>query len=67
MNNARLPLLIAWAAKGLILRYGGVRLYRQGLPLFLGLILGQMVAGSAWHLIGHCQINPPMPCGHPLG
>jgi hypothetical protein len=52
MNNVWLPLLIAWAVKGLILRYGGVRLYRAAMPFFLGLILGQMVVGSFWHLVG---------------
>ena len=52
MNNVWLPLLLAWAAKGLILRYGGVRLYRSAMPLFLGMVLGQMVVGSLWHLIG---------------
>jgi hypothetical protein len=52
MNLVWMPLLIAWVLKGLILRYGGVRLYRQGMPFFLGLILGQMLVGSLWHLIG---------------
>jgi hypothetical protein len=36
----------------MVLRYGGLRLYRQGMPLFLGLILGEYVAGGAWSLIG---------------
>jgi hypothetical protein len=52
MNNVWLPLLLAWAAKGLILRYGGVRLYRSAMPFFLGMVLGQMVVGSLWHLLG---------------
>ncbi|MES2458947.1 MAG: DUF6785 family protein [Armatimonadota bacterium] len=52
MNNVWLPLLLAWAAKGLILRYGGVRLYRGLMPFFLGMVLGQMVVGSLWHLLG---------------
>jgi len=52
MNLVWTPLLFAWVLKGAILRYGGVRLYRQLLPFFLGLILGQMLVGSAWHLIG---------------
>ena len=52
MNLVWMPLLIAWVIKGLLLRYGGVRLYRQCMPFFLGLILGQMIVGSAWHLIG---------------
>lgn len=44
--------LIAWGLKTLILRYGGIKFYRQMLPLFLGLILGDFVAGSLWSLIG---------------
>lgn len=52
MNLVWMPLLIAWICKGVILRYGGVRLYRDALPFFLGLILGQMVVGCIWHLIG---------------
>jgi hypothetical protein len=34
----------------MILRYGGVRLYNQMMPFFLGIILGQVLTGSAWHL-----------------
>ena len=52
MNLVWLPLFIAWIMKGLILRYGGVRLYRQAQPFFLGLILGQVLVGSLWHLLG---------------
>lgn len=47
-----LPLLIAWVVKLLILRYGGLKMYRQALPLFLGVILGECVLGSLWTLIG---------------
>ncbi|MCC6728913.1 MAG: hypothetical protein IT208_06190 [Chthonomonadales bacterium] len=47
-----LPLLLAWILKLLILRYGGLRAYRQALPLFLGIILGECVIGSVWTLIG---------------
>lgn len=47
-----LPLLIAWIIKLLLLRYGGLRSYRQALPFFLGLILGECVLGSLWPLIG---------------
>jgi hypothetical protein len=35
--------LLAWVTKVLVMRYGGVRLYRQSVPFFLGLIVGQMV------------------------
>jgi hypothetical protein len=47
-----LPLLIAWIVKSLLLRYGGLKAYRQALPFFLGIILGECVIGSLWMLIG---------------
>jgi hypothetical protein len=52
MNLVWMPLMIAWMIKGLALRYGGVRFYRQAMPFFLGITLGQMLTGSAWHLFG---------------
>lgn len=47
-----LPLLIAWIIKSLLLRYGGLKAYRQALPFFFGVILGECVIGSLWMLIG---------------
>ncbi len=47
-----LPFLISWALKLVILRYGGLRLYRRALPFFLGLILGDYTAGALWSIVG---------------
>ena len=47
-----LDMLIAWICKATLLRYGGMKVYRQALPLFLGLILGDFVTGSLWSIIG---------------
>ena len=47
-----LDMLIAWGCKTLLLRYGGIKIYRQMRPLFLGLILGDFVMGSFWSLVG---------------
>ena len=47
-----LPLMLAWLLKLVIHRYGGLRAYRQYLPLFLGVILGECVIGSVWTLVG---------------
>ena len=47
-----LPLLIAWMIKSVLLRYGGLQAYRQALPFFLGIILGECVLGSLWPLVG---------------
>ncbi|MCX6101004.1 MAG: hypothetical protein NTV92_06245, partial [Candidatus Bipolaricaulota bacterium] len=46
------PFLIAWICKFSILRIGGLNLYRQVMPFFLGLILGDYVMGAFWSLIG---------------
>ncbi len=46
------PLFVVWLCKLLILRYGGVRLYRRGIPFAVGLILGDYVVAIAWSLIG---------------
>lgn len=46
-----LSILLAWAFKGLILRYGGVRLYRATTPFFLGLALGEFFTASVWVFI----------------
>ncbi|MCC7491333.1 MAG: hypothetical protein IT204_03255 [Fimbriimonadaceae bacterium] len=41
--------LIVWALKKLILRAGGIRLYRRLIPAFMGLVLGHFfAAGVVW-------------------
>ena len=34
------------------MHYGGLKWYRQFVPFFLGLILGDCVMGSVWALLG---------------
>jgi hypothetical protein len=46
------PMLMSWAVKALLLRYGGIRLFRAGVPFALGLILGDIVVGVLWALLG---------------
>ncbi len=46
------PLFVVWISKLFILRYGGVSLYRRGIPLAVGLILGDYVVSILWALIG---------------
>ena len=45
-------MILAWIFKGLPLRYGGLRAYRQFLPFSLGIILGDCVMGCARGLMG---------------
>ena len=42
---------IAWFFKMLILKYGGVKLFRRVRPFFFGLILGQFAAAGFWTVV----------------
>ena len=44
-------ILVSWTAKVIILRVGGIGLYRRALPLFIGLILGEYIVGGAWVIV----------------
>jgi len=46
------PLFLAWVVKGLVIRYGGHKLYMRLAPMFVGLVLGEFVVGGMWGLIG---------------
>lgn len=52
MNWLWSPTLIGWLIKMLVLRYGGIGLFRRGIPLFIGLILGDYVISCLWALLG---------------
>jgi hypothetical protein len=52
MNQVWMPFFLAWLFKTLVLRYGGIRLYRTSLPLFYGLIIGDFLAGGITTLLG---------------
>jgi hypothetical protein len=43
-----LSVFIGWLANSLILRYGGLRLYRKVRPFFIGLILGEFASVALW-------------------
>jgi hypothetical protein len=44
--------LVSWVIKLLLVRYGGMRMHTAAAPFFLGLILGDYVAGSVWAIYG---------------
>jgi hypothetical protein len=46
------PFFIAWTLKTLVTRYGGLRLYRQTIPLAIGLIVGDLLNSSLWNIVG---------------
>ncbi|MFC1717133.1 DUF6785 family protein [Candidatus Poribacteria bacterium] len=52
MNPFWFSIFLSWAAKFTVLRYGGLRLYRKSIPLFLGFILGEFIADSGVCILG---------------
>jgi hypothetical protein len=52
MDYMWFPFFVAWLIKSIVLRYGGVKMYRRTLPLFLGLILGDYVVPALWGVYG---------------
>ncbi len=44
-------IFISWLIKVILLRFGGIRLYRRAYPIFLGLVLGEFIIGGGWVLV----------------
>jgi hypothetical protein len=44
-------ILLGWLAKVLIVRFGGVMLFRQALPFFIGMIIGEAGAAAFWLVV----------------
>lgn len=44
-------IFLAWALKGLILKYGGASVYQKTKPFFMGMVLGQFTIGGLWLVI----------------
>jgi len=58
MQAGSLSFLIGWGAKELVVRFGGGRVYQDLKPLFIGIIVGELLAsmtgvgmGSLYHLM----------------
>ena len=62
MRSLWMPFLLAWAIKLVVLKAGGMKLYRRAIPFFLGLILGDFVCGGTATLLAcflpHIKIYP---------
>jgi len=60
--------LIGWAAKTVVMHFGGGRVYQKGKPLVIGLIMGEAAAVGFtiiigwiyWFTTGHLTNKPPM-------
>lgn len=47
-------ILIGWIAKKLTVRYGGKETYDKVQPIFIGLIMGELIAICLWPTLGLC-------------
>ena len=52
MNWLWVSLVISTTAKWIILKHGGLQTHRRAAPFFLGLVLGEFIAGSLWSIYG---------------
>ncbi len=52
INLTWMPMLISWLCKVTIMRYGGLSAYRKAVPFFYGLVMGEVVVGCGWSLLG---------------
>ncbi|MBM3241751.1 hypothetical protein FJZ31_36210 [Candidatus Poribacteria bacterium] len=50
-DNYWFTLLLTTIIKWLILRHGGIKAYRQAIPFFIGLVLGEALMGCFWPAI----------------
>ena len=53
-----MPLFLGWLAKAVTMRYFGPKIYRAGLPLALGLMLGDFTLGGFWSLLAMFTRRP---------
>jgi len=51
MTNAWFSIFLGWLFKLIVLRWGGIRMYRNMRPLFLGLVLGNITCAGVWLII----------------
>ena len=53
MDHLWFNMFLAWLFKVLVLKYGGVRLYRKTRPFFIGMILGYFTPGGVYLIVDH--------------
>jgi len=45
------PIMLGWLIKSLVMRFGGIKIYKRLLPGFLGLVLGEFAIKGLWVVI----------------
>ncbi|MEI6913554.1 MAG: DUF6785 family protein [Armatimonadota bacterium] len=45
-------IFVAWLIKRMIVRWGGLRMFRAALPFFFGLVIGEALVAGFWIIVG---------------
>jgi hypothetical protein len=53
VNGAWFSVMVAWALKKVILRFGGASLFTRLRPLFIGMIVGAALVSMLWVIVGY--------------
>ncbi|MEN6582246.1 MAG: DUF6785 family protein [Armatimonadota bacterium] len=56
MNFTWCPFFVAWLIKVVLIKFGGLKLYKRALPFFFGLFVGDVLHGALFMLVG-CFTN----------
>lgn len=51
---------VSWLIKWTLLKFGGLKTHRNGIPFFMGLILGDYTMGAIWSIIGAAILHEPV-------
>lgn len=52
LNNIWFSIFLGWLIKYILLKQGGLKIYRRARPFFMGLILGESCIAGIWAIVG---------------
>ena len=52
MRNMWFSFFLGWIAKKMVVKYGGKQTFDQARPIFIGLIMGEIIAITLWTVLG---------------
>lgn len=51
MQTYAMPFFLRWVVKTLVIRYGGLQLFRKTVPLAIGVIVGDLLNRGVWSVV----------------
>src|SRR5207244_2335498 len=56
MQQIWVSVLLGWLIKVLVVRFGGMQLFRAARPLFIGLVIGEAGAAGFWLVVSLARV-----------